>query len=158
MEFRLQPMKSLEAQAIAEWHYPERYTFYDMASDPDDLAEFLDVSNWPFDAYYSVFDETADLIGFFEFTRDGSAIAIGLGMRPDITGRGVGFDFVRSGLLFAANRFKPRQFQLSVATFNARAIKVYERLGFTRTKLFVNETNGGLHEFLQMTMDATSIS
>jgi ribosomal-protein-alanine N-acetyltransferase len=37
-----------------------------------------------------------------------------------------------------------------VATFNERAIKVYEGVGFVRGRTYCHETNGGVYEFLEM--------
>ena len=58
---------------------------------------------------------------------------IGLGLRPDLTGRGLGLDFFRAGVEFARERFRPALIVLNVAAFNERAIAVYERAGFVRT-------------------------
>lgn len=82
-------------------------------------------------------------------------VDVGLGLRPDRTGSGLGMDFVRTGLYYAQERFSPKQFRLSVVTFNERAIKVYERVGFKTSKTFMNETNGGIYEFVEMIADVT---
>jgi [ribosomal protein S18]-alanine N-acetyltransferase len=37
-----------------------------------------------------------------------------------------------------------------VATFNERAIKVYEGVGFVHGRTYRHETNGGVYEFLEM--------
>ena len=57
----------------------------------------------------------------------------GLGIRPDLTGRGLGLEFVRAGLEFGRERFRPGRIVLAVAAFNERAIAVYERAGFAET-------------------------
>ena len=75
---------------------------------------------------------------------------VGVGLRPDLTGQGFGASFVEQGLEFARLRFTPKRFRLSVAEFNARAARVYERVGFVRTRSFVDETNGGSYPFLEM--------
>jgi RimJ/RimL family protein N-acetyltransferase len=41
-----------------------------------------------------------------------------------------------------------------VATFNERAILVYERAGFRRTEVVTHSTNGDEHPFLLMTREA----
>lgn len=157
MNYHIRPMSAADARAICEWRYPGAYKFYDMDADPEDLQEFLDFEGWVPDAKFAVADGGGDLVGFFEFvTRDG-VTAVGLGLRPDLTGHGLGQEFLRTGLRFAAERFRPRRFALAVATFNQRAITVYQRMGFSVTQTFVQNTNGGQYEFVQMVADPTSL-
>lgn len=152
MLFDLRPMQHSDALAIADWHYDPPYAFYDMGADPDDLREFLDIAHWQ-DLRYAVFDEDGSLIGFFEFKRrGGDAIEIGLGLRPESTGRGIGLAFVQAGAAFAREELHPRQIVLAVAAFNERAIKVYERAGFTRVRTYLHRTNGAEYEFLEMAL------
>jgi RimJ/RimL family protein N-acetyltransferase len=73
------------------------------------------------------------LVGFYYFEERGDAVAYGLGLRPDLSGRGLGARFVEAGIEFAQARFGRRRIVLDVAEFNARAIRVYERAGFRRT-------------------------
>lgn len=107
------------AETIGRWHYEEPYTFYDWRSDPDDLRAFLDRRNWP-GRYYAAIDGRGSPIGFFQFDQEDGAVRIGLGLRPDLTGRGLGGAFLAAGLAFARERYDPQRFTLSVATFNRR--------------------------------------
>lgn len=100
MQFMFRPMNEGDARAIAGWHYQEPYTFYDMDQDPDDLAELLNPRSWP-EIYYAVVKEQGELVGFFSFKRDGDIVDLGLGLRPDLTGRGIGLPFLLAGLDFA---------------------------------------------------------
>ena len=68
--------------------------------------------------------------GFYYFEPNGDVLDYGLGLRPDLVGRGLGLDFFRAGLEFARERYRPRLIRLHVAAFNERAIKVYERASF----------------------------
>jgi len=142
-------MSQDEAEAIADWTYKGPYAFYNWTEDENDLAELLD-PGLRGDRYYSARNETGELIGFFSFQPEVDVLVIGLGLRPDLTGRGLGGSFITEGLAFARERFAPRLLRLSVATFNARAISVYERAGFVVTRSFMHETNGGTHSFVEM--------
>ncbi|MDF2627929.1 MAG: acetyltransferase, partial [Symbiobacteriaceae bacterium] len=106
MQFILSPMTERDATRIAQWHYEGIYSFYDMDQDPDDLAELLDPGNWVH-LYRSVLDEQEELVGFFCFQPDGDVVEIGLGLRPDLTGRGLGRAFVEAGLAYAYAEYKP---------------------------------------------------
>lgn len=149
MTFRIRPMDETAARAIASWHYDGLYAFYDMEQDPEDLEDLLDPENWP-DAYFAVTDESDELVGFFCFERDGDSVAVGLGLRPDLTGQGLGEGFLEAGLTFAEEHYRPAAFTLSVATFNERAIRLYHKVGFKDAGTSMNRTNGGEYEFLRM--------
>lgn len=143
-------MDESEATAIAGWHYDPPYSFYDWSADSDDAALLLGEEARA-GRFFTVFDETKTLVGFFEFQLKGDDVVIGLGLRPDLTGRGLGRQFLDAGLAFAQKRFQPARFRLSVASFNKRAIRVYERVGFVPVRTFEHETSGGVHRFLEMT-------
>ncbi len=153
MRFTFRQMNEQDARVIAEWHYEGPYTFYDWDQDADDLAELLNPRSWE-GTYYAVFDGQGELAGFFTFMKDGETIEIGLGLRPDLTGKGkgVGLEFVEAGLEFAKSKYAVSAFRLRVATFNQRAIRVYEQTGFRPVRVFMQETNGGKYEFLEMVM------
>lgn len=69
---------------------------------------------------------------------EGWILWIGFGLRPDLTGRGHGLSFVNACVVFATS-FSQKRYHytgqyigLGVYQFNQRAIKVYERIGFTK--------------------------
>jgi len=146
------PMTQEEAEAVAAWRYPEPYSFYDWTADADDLRELLDPARRG-EAYWAVRDGD-ELVGHFSFKPKGEAVEVGLGLRPDLTGRGLGAAFLAAGLEFARERFAPKRFTLAVATFNERAITVYERAGFARDRVYIHATNGAEWEFLEMSRRA----
>jgi RimJ/RimL family protein N-acetyltransferase len=71
-----------------------------------------------------------DLVGFFNFVPDGDEVRIGLGMRPDLTGRGLAQPFIEAGLDYARAEWEPKRFRLWVAWWNERALRAYRRAGF----------------------------
>ena len=151
--YRFRQMSDGEAQEISRWHYEPPYDFYDSTSDPEDLAELRDPARRE-GAYFSAFDGEGALVGCFQFEREGETVDVGLGLRPDLTGRGLGLEYLLAGLEFARERFSPARFTLSVATFNERAIEDYERAGFRRGELYTHHTNGADFLYLPMARDA----
>jgi [ribosomal protein S18]-alanine N-acetyltransferase len=105
---------------LATWRYPPPYDFYDGTIEPVLSPE----------RFYEALDGLGELIGFYYFEPKPPDLDYGLGLRPDLTGQGLGLSFFTTGLAFARERFRPRQVFLHVATFNERARLVYERAGF----------------------------
>jgi len=143
-------MDQVEATEIAAWHYEDPYSFYDWTADGDDLALLLS-EEVRLGRFFSALDEDGVLVGFFTLRMEGDDLVIGLGLRPDLTGRGLGRGFVEAGIEFGRRRFDPERIRLSVAAFNERAIRVYEQAGFTHARTFDHEINGGVHSFVEMT-------
>lgn len=136
-------------QIAHQWRYPEPYAFYNADADPDDLAELLDPAQWPeiFEAWVT----DVKLLGFYSASlRDGDA-EIGLGLAPEITGRGIGAEFVEK-IVERLVQLRPGlvSVSLSVAAFNERATKVYQRAGFRIQGTHRQETNGGFFQFVDM--------
>ena len=147
------PMTQAQAEAIARWRYEPPYDFYDLDADERDLAELLDPESRG-DGYFAACGQAGEVIGFLQLRNEGDAIVIGLGLRPDLTDRGLGGSFLEAGLGFARKAFAPLRFRVRVAEFNRRAITVYERAGFVRTRAFLHETNGGRFRFVEMERSA----
>jgi len=132
-------LETLAAMAI--WRYDPPYDFYDGDEEPVKNPE----------RFFEVRDEQGVLVGFYYFEQRADALEYGLGMRPDLTGRGLGLEFVRVGLEFARRRFAPERIVLNVAAFNDRARIVYERAGFRLTGKHVRTfSRWGDVEFLEM--------
>ncbi|AUD15001.1 MULTISPECIES: GNAT family N-acetyltransferase [unclassified Planococcus (in: firmicutes)] len=152
MDYIFQAMTQEQAEDIAaSWRYQGEYSFYDMNADPEDLEEFLDPEKR--EGVYFVVLSQNELIGFYSFQQsDKDTVDIGLGMKPELTGKGNGAAFLAAGLEFAKIRYRPKNMTLSVAVFNERAIKLYKKLGFKETESFVQATNGGQYDFVKMTL------
>ena len=133
---------------VATWHYEPPYDFYDLASDPGDAAEMRDPARA---GHYRAVLGDEGLDAFWYFDWPDSAVEVGIGLKPELTGRGLGESFLRAQLDYAAGEWSPATFRLFVAGWNARAIRLYERLGFRE---IARETRRfelvGEHEFVRM--------
>ena len=142
-------MTQEDAVEVSGWRYPPPYDFYDTTADAGDLAELLD-PELRAGNYLAAVDRGGAVVGFAQLVADGGTVDVGLGLRPDLTGRGLGVGFIEAVLAEARSRHAPERLTLSVAAFNERAIVVYERAGFAEVARRRRATNGGVHEFVMM--------
>ena len=141
------PMRACDVPDILSWCYAPPYDFYDPPPHPNVelyTREFLN----PALAFHVVLSEVGELIGFCSYGIDGQvpggdysddALDVGLGMRPELTGQGQGGAFLTAVLSHALSKWSPNQFRLTVAGFNHRARKLYERFGFRFRSEFIDQ-------------------
>lgn len=129
---KLVPVTRDHHAQIDGWRYPEPYGFYDMDRFPEDIVDRHRPAFYE-RAWRATVSDNGELLGFWELTRDGDTLTIGLGMRPDLTGQGEGQRFVEHGLDVIAAAERPSRLRLEVSDVNIRARKVYERVGFRGT-------------------------
>lgn len=146
------------ANQISKWVYQEPYSIYSMAGSDECIKELLD------GLYYTVTDDKNNLVGYYCFGdaaqvpvgrqfgvySDNDKTDIGLGINPNLCGKGLGYDFLEKGMSFARNQLSMKEFRLTVAVFNQRAIKVYERLGFRKVASFKRVMENSTIEFIVM--------
>jgi [ribosomal protein S18]-alanine N-acetyltransferase len=149
MRYTFVPLRVRDALAARRWRYPGEYAIYDFSA-AELLATALLQRVLLATIYFSALDERGELAGIFTLTPSSSSVEIGVAMRPDLTGRGLGLRFMEAGLDFAHQRFHPRRFTLDVAAFNERARTVYERAGFHEVRRFRRATRGKLLEYIAM--------
>lgn len=128
----IEAMTGTFAAEIAEWQYEFPYEWYDTASDPRRVELFSSAVRR--EGLRAVIGDDGDLVGFFNFVREGDEVRIGLGMRPDLTGRGLAQPFIEAGLEYACAQWEPLRFRLWVASWNERALRAYRRAGFREVK------------------------
>jgi ribosomal-protein-alanine N-acetyltransferase len=124
---RVEQLTEKQAGEIAEWRYEFPYEWYDTATDPRRVELFANPARR--DGLRAVVDDDGPLIGFFNFVREGDEVRIGLGIRPDLTGQGLGSQFIGAGLRYATEEWSPKRFRLWVAWWNERALRAYRRAG-----------------------------
>ena len=153
MELFIENMNKKMAEEILNWKYAKPYDFYNIDSTDEAMKEILDGS------YYALVNEFKELIGFFCIGENAQVpignrfgvytenlIDMGLGMNPNLVGKGHGFEFCTYIITFIEEQYKRTSIRLTVAKFNLRAIHLYEKLGF----VMENEFSTDFTQFITM--------
>lgn len=143
MQLFVRQMDEAMATDILDWQYDKPYDFYNNEQTEDAMNEILDGS------YYTIVDGSNALIGFFCMGADAKVPAgnqfgvydedlvdMGVGMNPNLVGKGNGFEFCTYVIQFIRQQPNNPSIRLTVATFNERAIHLYKKLGFVAEKNF----------------------
>lgn len=137
------PLTRASAERIVTWQYPPPYDIYSLAdSNPAQLRAALAYLTDPANHFYQMTTAVNELTAFCSFGKDGQvpggdyrqpALDIGLGVHPDLTGRGWGHLFAATAVAAARRTFQPPALRVTIAAFNQRAQKVWAKIGFTPT-------------------------
>ncbi len=136
------PLDTATARLVLAWRYPPPYDFYN-AADTDDTSGLMN----PAYHYYAVRDEQGELVAFRCFGEDARvpggnytapALDMGGGLRPHLTGQGLGPLVLRAALVFGRQQFAPPAFRTTVAAWNTRARRACEACGYRETAQFVS--------------------
>ena len=143
MSLTFRPLDESSASTILAWKYEPPYNIYDLASpEPEDTLHYLlDPQN----AFYGIYDQQDHLEAFCSFGPDGQvsggdystpALDIGMGVRPDLTGHGNGATYVKAVIDFANATYAPERLRVTIAAFNSRARRIWEKAGFREVQKF----------------------
>ena len=142
MDVNIVKMTEEYAQQISRWKYDGIYSFYD--HDGGDITGYMDGT------HFACTNMDGELVGYFCYGNDAriptvednvyddNFLDVGLGLRPDLCGKGHGLLFFLKGIDYAHKRYKTKNFRLAVAVFNERAIKMYAKAGFYKDREVTN--------------------
>lgn len=82
-----------------------------------------------------------EVAGLFEFTVRDNIMEIGLALKPNLVGKGLGEKYVKQGIEFGVQYYDINidSIRLVVDQKNQAAIRVYEKVGFTKVEQQENE-------------------
>ncbi|CAH0122741.1 hypothetical protein PAE9249_05332 [Paenibacillus sp. CECT 9249] len=146
---RTVPLQETHAEAICNWVYEPPYDLYGWLPWPQMQAlgvEFGD-PDVRRQQYAAVVDSAGELIGFAQFFPLVGVTRLGIGMRPDLCGQGLGTLFMMPIIAEAKRRAPENAIDLEVHVWNERAIRVYERVGFRITDTYEKRTPDGYRPF-----------
>lgn len=146
MNISFAPIDEQAAREIVRWCYKPPYEIYNL----EDSAESIQYALDPQYNYTTMRDESGRLFGFCSFGEDGQvpggdysadALDVGMGIHPDYTGKGLGSSFVFAVLDYAQKKFQPTTFRVTIAAFNQRARRVWEKNGFRQVQTFTHQNS-----------------
>ncbi|MFD1776516.1 GNAT family N-acetyltransferase [Paenibacillus rhizophilus] len=153
--FHVGPMTSAHARDICGWEYKAPYNIYGWLS--WDQMEALGIEfgdpRIRREQYVSVLNEEDNLCGFAQLFPMEGTVRLGIGMRPELCGHGLGHLFVGAVVKEALKRYPSREVDLEVLTWNQRAIRAYRKCGFTITDTYERRTPNGDKPFYCMVYD-----
>ncbi len=151
-ELTIRTATEADIRDFAAWRHHAPYDVYNIGGPVEKAVEyFLRPST---NCHVIVRD--GELAGFFTFGSDAQvpggdystpARDIGLGVKPSLTGGGLGRSFVEAVVGFA--RESSDGLRVTIATANQRAVRVWSAAGFVETQRFASpETVLGSNEFV----------
>jgi [ribosomal protein S18]-alanine N-acetyltransferase len=159
MKLNPQLLSQARAQEIVTWRYEHPYDFYNI--DPNQAEQAVKALLEPSNHCFEMLDANNVFLGYCSFGPDGQvpggdysepALDVGMGIDPAWTGQGNGRAIAKSVLEFAQVRFAPSRFRVTIATFNRRAIRVWQGLGFEPVNTFSHPVSDV--EFMILQMDS----
>jgi GNAT superfamily N-acetyltransferase len=149
-QLRFQPLREADARAVCGWRYEPPYHIYHIDVLPGELATVVAFLTDPANQYYAI-EGPLGLEAFCCFGLDAqvpggnyaaSALDLGLGVRPDLTGQGRGLIYATAVIGQAQRLFAPAALRVTIAAFNQRAQRVWERAGFRVQQTFADTRDG----------------
>lgn len=152
MQLKVENMTEKYAIEVLCWKYEKPYDYYNNVLTSGAILELVSYR------YYVVLDGDRKIIGYFCIGKPArvpnenfnkayieDCVDIGIGMKPELTGKGFGTIFFQKVLEFVEEMYE-KDIRLTVATFNKRAIRLYEKFHFKKKSHFEKDKE----EFMTM--------
>jgi ribosomal-protein-alanine N-acetyltransferase len=139
------PLEVSHALQLCAWRYEEPYERFNWPSWDQMQQDGIEFGDPVLRAeqYGAVLDERHTLIAYAQFFPMGNVTRLGLGLRPDLRGRGLGPAVVRLMAEVALRRCPGNEIDLEVLVWNIRAISAYEKAGFGITDTYLRPSLQG---------------
>ena len=154
------PAQKKNAREFVNWEYEPPYDVYNCP--PDEIGDAVQYNIDPANNVYAMLDQNETLIGYCSYGKDAqvpggdyseAALDIGLMIKPELTGQGLGSDYAREVIENGIDKYTQKKLRVTIAAFNKRAIRTWEKNGFQQTQNFKRSMDG--MEFTIMTLTYT---
>lgn len=145
--FTVVPMSREQAEMCCSWSYEPPYdAIYGWLPWPQMEALGIELGDPEVrkQQYVSVLNAEGTLCGFAQLFPMVNVIRLGIGMRPDLCGQGLGKSFIHAIVHAAKQRYPGLPVDLEVQDWNQRAIRAYLKAGFMITDTYERQTPEGI--------------
>ncbi len=141
VDYRLADEKA--AREFLSWKYPSPYDIYNAL--PEFYDEDLRYQTDPMNNIYGMYSQDNELIGYCSYGFDAQvpggdysedALDIGLMVKPELTDMKLGSHFVCEVIRNGIEKYHPVKLRVTIAQFNKRALRVWEKIGFKPVQVF----------------------
>ncbi|QAY67376.1 GNAT family N-acetyltransferase [Paenibacillus protaetiae] len=143
------PMDAAHARHVCSWRYESPYNLYGWPA-----WEQMERDEFEFGSaairesqYVSIVTDKQELAGFGQLFPMAGVTRLGMGLRPDFCGQGLGAQLALLLAHEALKRKPDHEVDLEVLTWNERAIRAYTKAGFLITDTYFRPTPEGEAEF-----------
>ena len=152
MEYEIKNMNEEILKEIISWEYEGEYSEYNMDSLENLKAKGASITKPENSNNYLCYFKKGELVGYTNtMLKKNGNIFIGIGLAPKYCGKGLGNSILKNSVVNAKNMYPNSKIVLQVRSWNKRAIKCYEKIGFRLLKKeIIKDHNGIPTEFVFM--------
>ena len=142
------PAEKKHAREFVNWQYKPPYDVYNCP--PEEIGDAVQYNIDPTNNVYAMLDQNEELIGYCSYGKDAQvpggdyneeALDIGLMIKPELTGQGMGATFTKEVIRNGIAKYEPKKLRVTIAAFNKRAMRIWEKNGFEQNQTFERSEN-----------------
>ena len=151
MKLDNRPLTEADKREICSWHYDGEYAIYDLPPYEEMKMQKIGFLNPKQEKNFFAFWEGNKLVGFVNILEEPMEVFIGIGVNPNLCGRGYGCQILQDAYDISKSRCPQKPLYLEVRSLNKRAVRCYENAGFRIDgEPFEQITGIGAGTFLRM--------
>ena len=154
MKINIKVLSEDNVREIFSWRYTEPYSIYNMPSMAEAINNKYAILQQEIrekDFFGLYLDDC--FIGYFHlYMPSERKVMLGVGLSPEFCGHGYGELCMVKIIEYIKNNFLYKSIILVVRSFNSRAIKCYQRVGFIKTDSYEKEVGEEKVEYYKMEM------
>ena len=154
LNYKKTSMNDDAAKQIASWNYEGDYANYNLPTYEEMKEKNYGIMNPEKANNYICYLKDEEVIAYTNMKEmEDKKIFFGIGLKPEYCGQGLGKHILKDSLDEIKKRYPNYIIYLEVRSWNIRAIKAYEKIGFIIDKTVVKKDRlGNDCEFIEMTL------